>query len=202
MSGNTLGAKLYSDGKQIAPMMPDFPDITKCFRCKTIFWLHEDNEIGLFESWEPKPEKWKVAQKAKFLTVYEYTEALENKISRNKADILFIRQRIWWGFNDRVRMKKPLFISESDQMLWFDNAIDLLELLDPYDINQLIMTAELHRNLGEFVKCEAILNDIESKEFDTLKKAFKKECHAKNKDVFLINFKSNLNASFINLNHL
>jgi hypothetical protein len=40
-SGNTLGAKLYSDGKQIAPMLPDFPNLTKCKKCDNIFYVND-----------------------------------------------------------------------------------------------------------------------------------------------------------------
>ena len=36
ISGNTYGAKLYSDGKRVAPMMPEFPDLTKCKKCNAI----------------------------------------------------------------------------------------------------------------------------------------------------------------------
>ena len=45
-SGNTFGQKLFSDGKTIAPMLPRFPDLTKCPKCKTIFWMHKVKEVG------------------------------------------------------------------------------------------------------------------------------------------------------------
>ena len=45
-SGNTFGAVLYSDGKTDAPMLPRFPDLTKCRQCQTIFWLSKTKEIG------------------------------------------------------------------------------------------------------------------------------------------------------------
>ena len=43
MSGNTIGSRLFSDGKTISPMLPDFPQISECLGCDEIFWL-EGNE--------------------------------------------------------------------------------------------------------------------------------------------------------------
>ena len=50
MSGNTFGAKLYSDGKNDAPMLPDFPNLSKCAKCDTIFNLRELKEVGAFRN--------------------------------------------------------------------------------------------------------------------------------------------------------
>ena len=48
-SGNTFGAKIYSDGKRIAPMLPEFPDLTKCRKCNSIFWLSKLVELGSYK---------------------------------------------------------------------------------------------------------------------------------------------------------
>jgi len=45
-SGNTCGATLYSDGKCIAPMLPEFPYIIKCKKCKVFYWLKDENYMG------------------------------------------------------------------------------------------------------------------------------------------------------------
>ena len=42
ISGNTFGAKHYSDHKTIADMLPQYPEITKCKKCHNIFWLDEE----------------------------------------------------------------------------------------------------------------------------------------------------------------
>lgn len=39
ISGNACGAKRYSDGKMIAPMLPEYPNLTKCEECGTIVML-------------------------------------------------------------------------------------------------------------------------------------------------------------------
>jgi hypothetical protein len=50
-SGNTLGAFLYSDGKQDADMLPNFPDLTKWKECNSIFWLCDLKIIGKYAPW-------------------------------------------------------------------------------------------------------------------------------------------------------
>ena len=38
-SGNTLGARYWSNGKVTAPMLPDYPAITSCGGCHAFFWI-------------------------------------------------------------------------------------------------------------------------------------------------------------------
>ena len=40
ISGNTFGAELWSDGKQIAPMLPEYPILCKMPEMRILF-LHE-----------------------------------------------------------------------------------------------------------------------------------------------------------------
>lgn len=44
-SGNTFGAKTYSDGKMVAPMLPEYPNLTKCENCETIVMLSRLEQI-------------------------------------------------------------------------------------------------------------------------------------------------------------
>ncbi len=40
-SGNTIGARFWSDGKMVAPMLPNYPWLVKCSKCKHLFWVDE-----------------------------------------------------------------------------------------------------------------------------------------------------------------
>jgi hypothetical protein len=183
-SGNSFGAKLYSDGKAIQPNYPEYPSITKCSKCNTVFWLKKENEKGAY-NWSPGlAEDLKEIEKARYLNISECFEALDLKIFRTKNEELFIRQEIWWGFNDRVRNSETLFSSEEDKTLWTKNALSLIELLDINDIDQKLSIAELYRNLGNFEKSQEILNSIEISKYDWLKVEFKNECNNKNTEVF------------------
>jgi hypothetical protein len=214
LSGNTFCALLYSDGKQVARMLPEFPNLTKCKKCDSIFWLSEIEEIGECE-WSGEdniPQDWKNAPFAEFLSINDLFRALtENSIKKRKTLIrqiaeflsindLFraltknsikkretlIRQMIWQKFNDRVRVgKDTLFVEQNEKDLWESNCNALINLLNINNNNQKIMIAELYRNIGQFEKCLKIINELPD-DFDWLKEQFKAECESRNQLVFLL----------------
>ncbi|NOX86367.1 MAG: hypothetical protein GXO86_10470, partial [Chlorobi bacterium] len=172
MSGNTFGATFYSDGSRYAPMLPEFPRITKCTKCHTIFWFDDAKEIEGKNRDDFDTEDPVHADDAGFLNIDEYFEALEKGLCRSNDDEFYIRQRILWEFNKKVRAGKPLFNHSREEKLWRDNINLLLLLIDYEDTNQKILAAELNRNLGKFYTCVEILGSVETDELDWLKKAF------------------------------
>lgn len=180
MSGNTLGAKIFSDGKRVASMLPEFPNLTKCKKCDTIFWLSKTKEIGTFLG-DKENSQWKKADTAMFLEIEDYFNAIIKGIFENKDEELFIRQRIWWSYNDRIREGQEIFNDESDELRWIENIQKLKTLLDQSDINQRIMLAEINRNLGDFESCIEIIKTIDNDKLNWLKEKFIKECEQKNR---------------------
>ena len=187
MSGNTFGAKIFSDGKRIAPMNPEFPDITKCKKCNTIFWLSKLKEIGTFEWGDIVQSNWENADNAEFLNIEDYFRYLNEGHPENEQEESFIRQLIWWAYNDKKREGQELFIDESDQLRWAENVQKLKKLFNQSDINQKIMIAEMSRNLGDFENCISIIQSIENDDLIWLKEKFINECKRKNKWVIVLN---------------
>ncbi len=193
-SGNTFGAKVYSDKKQIAPMLPEAPAIAICSDCKTIYWLNETNEIGEYDDVADN-KIWNYAEKARFLTLKEYFMALEQKVYTNPYDEFLIRNWILWCFNDRIREPgkwsrffgvPKVYTSEKEKTLWTENNEKLISLLDLNDVNEKIMIAELSRNLGRFERCVELWNSIDDADVRWLKVLVLKECEKKNSNVFQI----------------
>jgi hypothetical protein len=182
-SGNTFGSRLFSDGKVIAPMLPDFPDLTKCKKCNTIFWLSKLKEIGTFEWGEDRNPEWQNADVAQFLEIDDYFNAIKMGIAENKEQELIIRQQIWWAYNDRSRMGQKIFNDENDELRWIENVEKLKSILNQSDINQKIMVAEINRNLGDFENCIHIIQSIDDEDLDWVKERLIKECKLKNKRV-------------------
>lgn len=81
-SGNTFGSKLFSDGKRISPMLPEFPDLTRCKKCNKIFWLSKMKEIGTY--WDN--EEWENADEADFLTIKDFFRAIEEVVYQNENE--------------------------------------------------------------------------------------------------------------------
>lgn len=187
MSGNTFDAKFFSDGKRVAPMLPEFPDLTKCKKCDTILWLSKLKEIGTYEWGDKKNPKWKKAAKADFLDIEDLFRALNEGIAENKQEELFIRNLIWWAYNDRKRNDINQFIDENDEIKWRENCNKLISLLDQSVLNQKIMIAEIHRNLGDFENCINIIQSVDNDDLNWLKEKFINECKRKNKWVIELN---------------
>ena len=187
MSGNTFDAELYSDLKRIAPMLPEFPDLTDCKKCRNIFWLSKTKNIGKY-SWGDDPNPLREnADLAEFLSIHNYFKALNTNVVENLNEELHIRKRIWWSFNDRIRNGGKLFRFVNDEVRWKANIDRLLELLDIEQVDQKIMVAELYRNLGNFERCLELINSIEDSELEWIKMVFNKECRNRNTAVFLLN---------------
>lgn len=183
LSGNTFGARLFSDGKSIAPMLQEFPNLVQCKNCHTFLWLNRIKEEGKYGIGEEQSDpSWKDAYPVVFLNINEYYLALDT-LTLNKNDEIFIRTRILWTFNDKIRNGETTF-DEDEEQRWKENCKQLIKLLDPTDINQNLMIAELYRNLGMFEKCSIIIHAVNNDDVNWIKELFIKECEQENKYVF------------------
>jgi len=153
-SGNTFGARFWTDGKMIAPMLPDRPWLVKCPQCGALFWIDEAKEIGKQNPWD-KHKVWPKAQKVNLPNEMEILNLIASaKLSLKKE--LYARRQAWWLANDTVRMNaKPTFKFTAAQE---DNLNALAKLLDENEPNQRIMKAEIFREIGKFLDCIKLLN--------------------------------------------
>jgi len=159
VSGNTFGARKWTDGKMIAPMLPRPPAVTKCKKCGHYFWTSDAKEIGELPLWgaeaEKIPSKWKAAERVRELSETEYLEAINIGIASTKEQELHLRICAWWAGNDSLRSQGQ---SPGDQTQTVPtrsleatiNLEHLLELLDIRNPDQRLMKAEVLRELGRF----------------------------------------------------
>ena len=183
ISGNTFGAQIFSDGKIIAPMHPLIPNLTKCKKCETIFWLSKLKEIGTFgcDDCTNYVKEWKESDCAAFLDLEDNYNALDKGLAENKEEELNIRISIWWEYNNRIREGENIFRDEKDELRWTENLERLKTLLDQSDIDQRMMIAEINRNLGDFENCISVIQTIDDDEVNRMKEKILNECHRKNK---------------------
>jgi len=45
-SGNTLGARYWTDGKMVAPRLPAATEITRCAYCAAYYWVRTAKKVG------------------------------------------------------------------------------------------------------------------------------------------------------------
>ena len=181
MSGNTLGARVFSDGKMIARMLPDFPNLTKCEKCNHIFWLSKLEKTTSYRWGTIRNDGSKRVDRAKFLDLDDYYRAFDVGVVENKREACIVRKRIWWAYNDRIRSGVSIFQDEHDEKRWKENCQILQSLLDSSDVNQKMMIAEIHRNLGHFEACITILQSISNEKLQWAKDLMILECQQKNK---------------------
>ena len=196
LSGNTLGARFFTDGKRIAPMLPEFPTFVKCHDCGVFFKIDDkviSNRVSRIEVYK-KLEHSETGKNSfkmpfvQFLTVEEYLQALSKGLCNgNKKDILPLRLSLWRKYNDKVREKrvtsssKKLFNAD-EKNSYEDNCRKILSMKakSEEDIDFLIC-AELYRNIGEFDKCKTILDKIKDiKRYERAITAIKAACDTGN----------------------
>ena len=144
-SGNTFGAKYWTDGKRETPMLPDSLWLVKCPHCKASLWIDE----------QERTERTSSAKKYFEPGLSDYYKVLkDDKLSKKKES--YIRIRAWWKSNDKRRgSQNNLSLSAEEK----NNLKRLFELLssDEYDF----MKAEIKRELGEFEAAKEILDQSE-----------------------------------------
>lgn len=167
-SGNTFGAIFWSDGKQDAPMLPDYPVVTKCSRCFGIYWLEDARQLGelSFRSADA-PQNWQDAPELVQLTVADLVQALATGFGDFPERERYLRIRLWWAINDMIRYRTrelgPIGFEpashehEQHRVLLVDNCVRLAELLDEERPEHRIMKAEIARELGQFEEARRLL---------------------------------------------
>lgn len=84
VSGNTLGARWWSDGKLEAPMLPARPLVTRCRGCGRYFWLSRGERLGHIEA----------------LGSEQYRDVLLVDVGPRRAEVLAVLHR-WFRMEPR-----------------------------------------------------------------------------------------------------
>jgi hypothetical protein len=171
VSGNTFGGIFWSDGFSLSPMMPDIPLFTRCSVCGYIFCL---TRCGQYES--EGEEAYSLPDVA-HLNIDGLKEAIEKNVYAGQREEIHLRIRLWWALNKRSfgQHEKVNHITDD---LYRENAKKLINLLNEDDEDELLTTAELHRNLGEFKKCREIISKITNRRNENRANQIMEACKA------------------------
>lgn len=155
-SGNTFGARFWTDGKRDAPMLPDQPWLVKCPHCSTLVWIDEQDQVGEIEPWGPRgnaADKFKDARPAAAPTHLEYAAFLSAGVEAGEKE-RYVRLRAWWAGNDARREGDPVTPMTDVETA---NLRAFSALLNEEEDNDRLMKAEALRELGMFEGSEALL---------------------------------------------
>jgi len=154
-SGNTFGARFWTDGKMVAPMLPETPALVRCAHCSALLWLADADEVS--------PGKRRAmpgdvqAESPVELEERDFLEALEQKLARDDHEEKYIRMKAWHARNDAFRNDSQNGQTEVTAAT-SDNMKALYVLLDEAEPNERVMKAELARELGRFDDAMKVLD--------------------------------------------
>lgn len=125
--------------------------------------FHLAFEIKTYDEYEWGEEisnEWSNAKFAKRLSLSEFLEFLDLTQDLRIQDELYVRMKVLWSFNDRVRQNTPQFNTYDEEIAWNWNIVRLIELLDWNKSESRLFAAELIRYLEEWDFAIEILNSI------------------------------------------
>ena len=169
-SGNTFGARVWTDGKEVAPMLPRPPAVVKCRHCEACYWLSEAEEIGAVDRWSGENQRvdpaWTAAERVQEPTEEEYYRAVASGLATNPEQERWLRILAWWRSNDALREDRGVRGRPAPRSAgtWTKNLEALLLLLDEGDEDDALMKAEVLRELGRFEPATQVLNGVRSSE--------------------------------------
>lgn len=129
-------------------MLPDQPWLRKSPSEGVLFWSDECEEIGqidFFAGEEGNPE-WETLEFAEEPDEGDYLAATSNGTADTEEKLRYIRTRLWWRGNDRVRREEITQLPQEH----IQNLSELASLLSEDDANQRLMKAEALRELSRF----------------------------------------------------
>ena len=151
ISGNTFGAELWSDNKQIAPMLPEISYVQKCPHCGKYYVMERQDEKVANDGY---------SFETGLLTYPEMKEAftqLSEEGFLNEEKEINVRMMLHHAFNDYYyRTEEKKVVSEEDKNLFHENGLWLINNLITDDV----MKAEFYREIGEIETAKSILDSI------------------------------------------
>ncbi len=160
ISGNTVGARTWTDGKLVAPMLPRPPAVVKCAHCRKCYWLADAEKLAGDAAragipWVEEP------------TADEYLLALDQGLAKDREQERTVRILAWWRGNDAFRSKSQINTGTAapSSASFRENLEALAPLLDHDDDHDRIMKAEVFRELGAFQLTVELLNQVTTEKY-------------------------------------
>jgi hypothetical protein len=159
-SGNTLGARYWSDGAMFAPMLPEVPSVTRCDGCGGYYWIEDAREIGRLASPSAEaPREWRQAGVVRALAGDDWLDAVARGAAGTAERELYLRLHAWWAANDPYRVEGAAEADAPDfapQVT--ENLLRLSALVPADDDENRLLKAEIARELGHFADAIALLS--------------------------------------------
>ena len=178
-SGNTFDSELWSDNKQIAPMLPEISYVQKCPHCGKYYIIRRQIVKSAKEGYSFEQG---------LLTFPEMKEAfaqLSEEGFIDKKEEGNVRMMLHHAYNDYYyRNGEKKDILEEDKKLFRENGLWLIKNL----LTDNVMKAEFYREIGDMETAKNILDSVVVED-DFLKQivsSIRERIENNNSDVFKI----------------
>ena len=151
MSGNTFGARIWSDNKRIAPMLPEISYVQKCPHCAKYFIRSRQKTVYAKSGYSSDRGSLSFAE------MKEAVAQLSQEKFRNMKEEAGVRMSLHQAYNDYYfRNGERRTVAEADQKLFRENALWLIENFIKDDV----MKAEFYRQAGDLKKAKALIEKV------------------------------------------
>lgn len=195
LSGNTFGARVWTDGKMFAPMLVRPPMVVKCKSCGDCYWLKDAKRVGSAPRGGTDREEEREWAKAGFVeepTEAEYLRAIEQGLARDLEEERTLRTLAWWRRNDAFRTLRADVIpgGAHEDGSWGENLRVLLTMWSEEDPDTAVMMAEALRELSEFGAAKQVLGRINSEKTTKFVQQIRSLCDRGDSTVRLVRFEN------------
>ena len=153
-SGNTIGARYWTDGWCDAPMLPESLPLIKCSLCNELVWVEELEQVAEIGRGEEAPQSLEPLGYEQAPDLAGYIKFLNQADGMDKGQLLYLRRRNWWTGNNKRRHAEDEIPLNDDER---NNLASLAKLFRAEDENDRLSKAEALRQLGEFDAAKSLL---------------------------------------------
>lgn len=183
--------KLWSDGYRETDLLPGIPLMTCCDECLDIFRISPSDELltsGIqgFESdyratGMVNDDEIPVVRR---LTAEEYAEVLAKRKYKNQEEERYLRMHLWWSINHYVRDGDKIDISQYLKTILEENLETLIYKTPPDNPENLLILAELHREMGQFNEALQYLDKVNDENYENIVSKMRGKIIIRDKRVF------------------
>ncbi len=186
ISGNTLGATVWSDTRRHYPMLPEVSPIQECPHCHKFYFIEQAQHQHSDDSESVRRSFGKLGE----LTFTQLVEAKKqmDTLSLTKMQRWVLNHQLFMAYNDCFRRgpeKECVLPTEEQKQIYLTAIDELLEGIDKLESYELFH-AELLRELGRFEESKQILLRHKSEEDKWIVEAMLRHISQADSEPFLL----------------
>lgn len=182
-SGNSRGARYWTDGKIDAPMFRSRHALMKTREDGLLFWVEDCKEVARVSHSERITDQWKEVDRPNPATEADFMYAIAWGFGDTPKKEKRLRIDLWHAGNDHLRSGEK----QALPVIHLENLKNLLSLLSEENQMERLMKAEVYRELGMFDQSLKTLDFEFEENFHITRNALMKLALAKSAQVAEIN---------------